>query len=149
MNWIELTCCWHKIKNDSFSPKCIISLNLWWVYFVPVWINDVWDQISDIRSFCWTCFFRAVYQEADIYLLDDPLSAVDAEVGKHLFDQWVWPVLSVQMCQTSHSVTHRLVAVKVATSTDVGWTNFANDDPVKLQHNDMNKHFLLFIWPGI
>lgn len=28
---------------------------------------------------------RAVYQDADIYLLDDPLSAVDAEVGKHLF----------------------------------------------------------------
>lgn len=31
--------------------------------------------------------FRAVYQDADIYLLDDPLSAVDAEVGKHLFEQ--------------------------------------------------------------
>uniref|UniRef100_A0A674EVC9 Multidrug resistance-associated protein 4 n=1 Tax=Salmo trutta TaxID=8032 RepID=A0A674EVC9_SALTR len=27
---------------------------------------------------------RAVYQDADIYLLDDPLSAVDAEVGRHL-----------------------------------------------------------------
>lgn len=30
---------------------------------------------------------RAVYQDADIYLLDDPLSAVDTEVGRHLFDQ--------------------------------------------------------------
>ena len=30
---------------------------------------------------------RAVYHEADIYLLDDPLSAVDASVGKHLFDE--------------------------------------------------------------
>lgn len=29
---------------------------------------------------------RAVYQDADVYLLDDPLSAVDAEVGKHLFE---------------------------------------------------------------
>uniref|UniRef100_A0A8C3ILG3 Multidrug resistance-associated protein 4 n=1 Tax=Chrysemys picta bellii TaxID=8478 RepID=A0A8C3ILG3_CHRPI len=27
---------------------------------------------------------RAVYQDADIYLLDDPLSAVDAEVSRHL-----------------------------------------------------------------
>lgn len=31
--------------------------------------------------------FRAVYQDADIYLLDDPLSAVDAEVGRHLFEE--------------------------------------------------------------
>ena len=29
---------------------------------------------------------RAVYQNADIYLLDDPLSAVDSHVGKHIFD---------------------------------------------------------------
>ena len=30
---------------------------------------------------------RAVYHDTDIYLLDDPLSAVDSNVGKHLFDQ--------------------------------------------------------------
>ena len=32
---------------------------------------------------------RAVYRDADIYLLDDPLSAVDTDVGKHLFDEFV------------------------------------------------------------
>ena len=32
---------------------------------------------------------RAVYQDADIYLLDDPLSAVDAHVGKHIFQHVV------------------------------------------------------------
>ncbi len=30
---------------------------------------------------------RAVYQDAYIYLLDDPLSAVDSHVGKHIFEQ--------------------------------------------------------------
>ncbi|KAK3703287.1 hypothetical protein RRG08_017331 [Elysia crispata] len=30
---------------------------------------------------------RAVYSDADIYLLDDPLSAVDSHVGKHIFDK--------------------------------------------------------------
>lgn len=29
---------------------------------------------------------RAVYNDADIYLLDDPLSAVDSDVGKHIFE---------------------------------------------------------------
>ncbi len=36
-----------------------------------------------------------MYRDADIYLLDDPLSAVDAKVSKHLFekygeDSWEW-----------------------------------------------------------
>ena len=30
---------------------------------------------------------RALYMDADVYLLDDPLSAVDAAVGKHIFDK--------------------------------------------------------------
>jgi len=29
---------------------------------------------------------RCLYVEADIYILDDPLSAVDAHVGKHIFE---------------------------------------------------------------
>ena len=31
---------------------------------------------------------RAVYHDADIYLLDDPLSAVDTAVGKHIFEKY-------------------------------------------------------------
>ncbi|XP_050925600.1 ATP-binding cassette subfamily C member 4 isoform X3 [Lates calcarifer] len=48
---------------------------------------------------------RAVYQEADIYLLDDPLSAVDAEVGKHLFEQCICGLLR-NKCRIL--VTHQL-----------------------------------------
>ncbi|KAG0036336.1 hypothetical protein BGZ82_004362 [Podila clonocystis] len=34
---------------------------------------------------------RAAYQDADVYLLDDPLSAVDAHVDQHLWDNLVGP----------------------------------------------------------
>ncbi|XP_022093427.1 multidrug resistance-associated protein 4-like [Acanthaster planci] len=32
---------------------------------------------------------RALYSDADVFLLDDPLSAVDPAVGKHLFDRCI------------------------------------------------------------
>uniref|UniRef100_A0A670K2R6 ABC-type glutathione-S-conjugate transporter n=1 Tax=Podarcis muralis TaxID=64176 RepID=A0A670K2R6_PODMU len=34
---------------------------------------------------------RAVYKKASIYLLDDPLSAVDSQVGQHIFEQVIGP----------------------------------------------------------
>ncbi|XP_069839782.1 multidrug resistance-associated protein 1-like isoform X2 [Dendropsophus ebraccatus] len=34
---------------------------------------------------------RAVYRNCDVYLLDDPLSAVDAHVGQHLFEHVIGP----------------------------------------------------------
>nr|UOU03336.1 ATP-binding cassette subfamily C1-5 [Brachionus rubens] len=34
---------------------------------------------------------RSLYASADIYMLDDPLSAVDSHVGKHIFDQVIGP----------------------------------------------------------
>uniref|UniRef100_A0A8C9SM16 ATP-binding cassette, sub-family C (CFTR/MRP), member 3 n=1 Tax=Scleropages formosus TaxID=113540 RepID=A0A8C9SM16_SCLFO len=34
---------------------------------------------------------RALYNDADVYLLDDPLSAVDAHVAKHIFDKVIGP----------------------------------------------------------
>ncbi|XP_077370470.1 ATP-binding cassette sub-family C member 4-like isoform X2 [Festucalex cinctus] len=48
---------------------------------------------------------RAVYEEADIYLLDDPLSAVDAEVGKFLFEACICGLLK-NKCRIL--VTHQL-----------------------------------------
>lgn len=54
---------------------------------------------------------RAVYQDADIYLLDDPLSAVDAEVGKHLFEQCICHLLREK---PRILVTHQLQYLKSA-----------------------------------
>ncbi|KAJ2522373.1 hypothetical protein H4217_000798 [Coemansia sp. RSA 1939] len=34
---------------------------------------------------------RAVYARADVYILDDPLAAVDANVGKHLYSRVIGP----------------------------------------------------------
>uniref|UniRef100_A0A1B6L2F8 ABC transmembrane type-1 domain-containing protein n=1 Tax=Graphocephala atropunctata TaxID=36148 RepID=A0A1B6L2F8_9HEMI len=48
---------------------------------------------------------RAVYRESDIYLLDDPLSAVDTHVGKHLFEQCISGFLKTK---TVILVTHQL-----------------------------------------
>uniref|UniRef100_A0ACB8FJN8 Multidrug resistance-associated protein 4 n=1 Tax=Sphaerodactylus townsendi TaxID=933632 RepID=A0ACB8FJN8_9SAUR len=48
---------------------------------------------------------RAVYQDADIYLLDDPLSAVDAEVSRHLFEKCICQALRKKL---SVLVTHQL-----------------------------------------
>ncbi|KAB0798125.1 hypothetical protein PPYR_09118 [Photinus pyralis] len=54
---------------------------------------------------------RSVYREADIYLFDDPLSAVDAHVGKHLFDECILKYLKNK---TRILVTHQLQFLKHA-----------------------------------
>ncbi|XP_063124478.1 multidrug resistance-associated protein 1 isoform X12 [Rattus norvegicus] len=48
---------------------------------------------------------RAVYCNSDIYLLDDPLSAVDAHVGKHIFEKVVGP-MGLLKNKTRILVTH-------------------------------------------
>ena len=48
---------------------------------------------------------RAVYNNADIYLLDDPLSAVDSNVGKHIFQKVIGPK-GVLRKKTRVLVTH-------------------------------------------
>ncbi|XP_074600383.1 ATP-binding cassette sub-family C member 4-like [Brevipalpus obovatus] len=48
---------------------------------------------------------RAIYHEADIYLLDDPLSAVDAQVAEQIFDRCIKDFL---MPKIVILVTHQL-----------------------------------------
>ncbi|KAM7501519.1 hypothetical protein LguiB_000423 [Lonicera macranthoides] len=48
---------------------------------------------------------RALYQDADIYLLDDPFSAVDAHTGSELFKEYILTELSTK---TVIFVTHQV-----------------------------------------
>lgn len=54
---------------------------------------------------------RCVYNNADIYLLDDPLSAVDANVGKQLYEQCIKQFLKNKICIL---ITHQLQYLKSA-----------------------------------
>lgn len=58
---------------------------------------------------------RAVYRMADVYLLDDPLSAVDPHVGRHLFKECIGPRGRLA-CQnaTRILVTHQVHFLKDA-----------------------------------
>lgn len=64
--------------------------------------------------------------DADVYLLDDPLSAVDAHVGRHLFDECICGLLAGS---TRVLVTHQLqflaqadlvAVVKQGSISDIG-----------------------------
>ena len=54
---------------------------------------------------------RAVYSDADLFLLDDPLSAVDAHVGKHLFSECIKGFLKEKAVIL---VTHQIQYLKEA-----------------------------------
>ena len=55
---------------------------------------------------------RALYRGADIYLLDDPLSAVDVKESKNIFERSIKEYLSDRICVL---VTHQVQFLKDAT----------------------------------
>ena len=57
---------------------------------------------------------RAVYADADLYLLDDPLSAVDFKVGQHIFETSIKDLLGDKIrVLTSHQEQHMKEADQV------------------------------------
>jgi len=60
-----------------------------------IWPGERAARVPDVDDafFALVAVPRAVYKTADVYLLDDPLSAVDARVGRHLFDQCIMGTL--------------------------------------------------------
>ncbi|XP_046623147.1 ATP-binding cassette subfamily C member 4-like isoform X4 [Neodiprion virginianus] len=59
---------------------------------------------------------RAIYRDADVYLLDDPLSAVDTRVGRQLFEECI---ISFLKGKTRILVTHQLQYLRQADSVIV------------------------------
>ncbi|KAF2894913.1 hypothetical protein ILUMI_11262 [Ignelater luminosus] len=54
---------------------------------------------------------RCIYKDANIYLLDDPLSAVDIKVGKQLYEECIKKFLYNKICLL---ITHQLQYLKSA-----------------------------------
>lgn len=55
---------------------------------------------------------RAAYSDSDIYFLDDPLSAVDSHVGKHIFEKLISSDKGILRGKTRLLVTHGLAFLK-------------------------------------
>ncbi|CAH3158723.1 unnamed protein product [Pocillopora meandrina] len=79
------------------------------------------------------CLARAVYFKADIYLLDDPLSAVDVRVGRKLFDECIdgllrqYPrVLVTHQLQYLRNATEILYLEKGKIHSRGSYTDLAN-----------------------
>lgn len=72
---------------------------------------------------------RSMYRKADIYLFDDPLSAVDAHVGKHLFEQ----CLSTQGFLGRQNATRILVTHQVHFLKSANWVVIMKDGRIERQ----------------
>lgn len=77
------------------------------------------------------CYNRAVYRNADIYLLDDPLSAVDTHVGKQLFNECIKNYLRNK---TRILVTHQVQYLK-----DCDYIILLNN----VSNNNQNCHYYI------
>ncbi|PSN47512.1 hypothetical protein C0J52_02253 [Blattella germanica] len=64
---------------------------------------------------------RAIYKEADLYLLDDPLSAVDTHVGRHLFDDCICDFLEDKSrILVTHQLQYLQSADKIVILNNIG-----------------------------
>ncbi|XP_031636354.1 multidrug resistance-associated protein 4-like [Contarinia nasturtii] len=72
---------------------------------------------------------RACYRKADIYLMDDPLSAVDAHVGTHIFNKCIGPKGRLaKLNATRILVTHQVHFLKEA-----DWLVVLNNGRIEVQ----------------
>ena len=99
---------------------------------------------------------RALYSDADIYLLDDPLSAVDQQVGRILFEDCICEYLAKKcVVFVTHQIQHfnrcqNIIFMKDGTIAETGafnelvangleFANFVNSyiEPTDIEHKHM------------
>jgi len=73
---------------------------------------------------------RAVYREAEVYLLDDPLSAVDAAVGRHIHGECILGELArrrgAAVILATHQVRYLTMWVKLELRSQVQYLSEAD-----------------------
>uniref|UniRef100_A0A7S2SS28 ATP-dependent transporter ycf16 n=1 Tax=Rhizochromulina marina TaxID=1034831 RepID=A0A7S2SS28_9STRA len=93
---------------------------------------------------------RAAYADADVYLLDDPLSAVDAHVAKHLFEKCICKLLR---SKTRVLVTHQVALTEkqadwVVVVADGGIVEQGPPAELKLKEGGAFREMLASLGPG-
>ncbi|RZC43873.1 hypothetical protein C5167_036838 [Papaver somniferum] len=89
---------------------------------------------------------RAAYQDADIYILDDPFSAVDAHTGRQLFEECLMGILKDK---TIFYVTHQVEflpsadGILIASNYWMAWASPITTDSKPVV--DMKSMFLVYI----
>uniref|UniRef100_A0A4W2CXT3 Cystic fibrosis transmembrane conductance regulator n=1 Tax=Bos indicus x Bos taurus TaxID=30522 RepID=A0A4W2CXT3_BOBOX len=102
---------YEKDRYEEVIKACALGEDLWFLEDGDqTLIGDRGTRLSEGQK-ARVSLARAVYQDADIYLLDDPLSAVDAGVSRHLFKQCIHQALKEKI---TILVTHQLQYLKDA-----------------------------------
>ncbi|TKR82120.1 hypothetical protein L596_015893 [Steinernema carpocapsae] len=87
------------------------------------------------------CLARAVYRNADVYLLDDPLSAVDTSVGRKLFENCIYKHLREKIVLlVTHQVQYLDKADKILILDGSNIIASGTMAELRLSHSDVFKH---------
>ncbi len=94
--------------NLSGGQKQRISMARYVITLPPINYKNMYSKFYGEARFVSNSFvtIRSVYNDGDLFLLDDPLSAVDAHVGAHIFKEIVGPegmLKSKTRCGSTHT----------------------------------------------
>lgn len=99
-----------------------------------IWIVNNLFRSENVFYKFFISLARACYRKADIYLLDDPLSAVDAHVGTHIFNKCIGPGSRLEKLKATRIlVTHQVHFLK-----DADWLIVLKDGRIEVQGSPLD-----------